>query len=310
MQGLIKYHGLRDERLRLPFHDSISVATAPLSTITTVEFGGSRRDSAIVDGRRAEGRALERILSVVDEVRRIAGTDEAFRMESRSDFPSGVGLGASSSGFAALATAAASAAGLKLGRTELSAISRLGAGSATRSVSGGFSRWRMGTGNADSFAYRIAGSEVGLHMVVAMIETVKQTEDAHREVVHSPLFAGRLSYLHTALAEMERSISAHDVGTIGRLAEADTLVLHAVTMSGPSGMLFWKPATLSVMAEVRALRVDGIDCHFSVDTGATVYVNCRKDAVREVEGRIGAMGIETVRCAVGGPSRLLGKHLF
>ena len=25
MQGLIKYHGLRNEKLRIPFHDSISV---------------------------------------------------------------------------------------------------------------------------------------------------------------------------------------------------------------------------------------------------------------------------------------------
>src|SRR5690606_27672074 len=32
IQGLVKYHGLRDESLRLPFHDSISVCTAPLRT--------------------------------------------------------------------------------------------------------------------------------------------------------------------------------------------------------------------------------------------------------------------------------------
>ena len=39
IQGLIKYHGLADERLRLPYHDSISVCTAPLLTHTTIEFG-------------------------------------------------------------------------------------------------------------------------------------------------------------------------------------------------------------------------------------------------------------------------------
>jgi len=29
IQGLIKYHGLADPVLRLPFHDSISVCSAP-----------------------------------------------------------------------------------------------------------------------------------------------------------------------------------------------------------------------------------------------------------------------------------------
>lgn len=310
MQGLIKYHGLRDEKLRLPFHDSISVATAPLSTTTTIEFGGYKSDSAIVDGRKAEGRAFERILSVVDEVRRRANTEERFRMESKSDFPSGVGLGASSSGFAALATASSAAAGLKPSREELSALSRLGAGSATRSVAGGFSRWKMGTGHEDSFAYGIAGEEVGMSILVALIETTKQTEDAHREVVSSPLFQGRLSYLHTALAEMDDAIRRHDVERIGRLAETDTLVLHAITMSGPSGMIFWKPETLAVISEVRKMRSSGIMCHFSIDTGATVYINCREEALKDVEAHIASLGIRTIRCTVGGPSRLAERHLF
>ena len=38
IQGLVKYHGMRNEELRLPYHDSISVCTAPSHTTTTVEF--------------------------------------------------------------------------------------------------------------------------------------------------------------------------------------------------------------------------------------------------------------------------------
>ncbi len=310
MQGLIKYHGLSDEKLRLPYHDSISVATAPLSTRTTLEFGDFAEDTAVVDGKKANGRAMERILSVVDEVRRMAGTGEKFRMESENSFPSGVGLGASSSGFAALATAAAAAAGLRLQPRALSALSRLGAGSATRAVTGGFSRWKMGTRHEDSYAYCIAGEEVRLEMVVALIENLKQTEDAHREVVRSPLFAGRLSYLHGALSRMEDAISSGDAGRIGALAEADTLMLHAVTMSGPTGMIFWKPETLSVIGEVRAMRKGGTECYFSIDTGATVYINCTEGTASEVEKRISSLGLKTMRCTVGGPSRVVSDHLF
>ena len=51
IQGLIKYHGLKDELLRLPYHDSISVCTAPLMTHTTIEFGHDE-DTAPSTARR------------------------------------------------------------------------------------------------------------------------------------------------------------------------------------------------------------------------------------------------------------------
>ena len=54
IQGLIKYHGLRDFERRLPYHDSISVCTAPTATHTTVEFGGEE-DRVEIDGRASDG---------------------------------------------------------------------------------------------------------------------------------------------------------------------------------------------------------------------------------------------------------------
>lgn len=114
IQGLIKYHGLVDEALRLPFHDSISVCTGPIATKTTIEFGDFAEDTAAIDGRALTGRELERVLAVVDVVRVRANLRANFRMASVNDFPSNIGLGASASGFAALAWAASAAAGLPL----------------------------------------------------------------------------------------------------------------------------------------------------------------------------------------------------
>ncbi|MCG7840970.1 MAG: hypothetical protein MIO87_03555, partial [Methanomassiliicoccales archaeon] len=101
IQGLIKYHGLRDERLRLPFHDSISVCTAPLATHTTVEFEQGE-DSAEFDGHKASPQEMVRIMAVVDPLRHLAGEKGGMRMISRNNFQSNIGLGASASGFAAL----------------------------------------------------------------------------------------------------------------------------------------------------------------------------------------------------------------
>ena len=310
IQGLIKYHGLADPVLRLPFHDSISVCTAPLTTRTTVEFGDFSRDRATIDGRDVTVRDMERIRSVVDAVRTKASLRAPFRMASVNDFPSNIGLGASASGFAALAMAASNAAGLNLNPEEVSRFARRGAGSASRSVTGGFSKWKMGLTDEDSYATRLAGEDVEMAMVVAVVPAFKQTEDAHREALTSPFFQARLAEMPRLVAEMELAIRNRDVGAICSLAERDTLMLHGITMTGAGEMVLWQPDTLRVILAVRRMREKGIPAFFSIDTGATVYVNTVPDQTDRVRQAIDELGIQTVLCTVGGPAKLVDDPLF
>jgi phosphomevalonate decarboxylase len=310
IQGLIKYHGLRDERLRIPFHDSISVATSPTASHTTIEFGKFKKDSASVDGRLLTGRELERVVDVVKEVRRRSGIKDRFKMASKNNFPSNVGLGASASGFAALAVAASDAADLDLSLEQASIIARRGAGSATRSVTGGFSRWRAGFEDDESYAYQLASEKFKMGIVVALIPAFKYTENAHRAVLTSPFFHSRLAFVHETLAEMENAIKKRDIRRIGMLAERDSLILHGITMTSVDEMILWRPETVKVILEVRSMRAEGLPAYFSIDTGATVYVNTEPKNVKKVEGRIRALGIETINCGVGGSARVTDKHLF
>jgi len=312
IQGLIKYHGLKDELLKIPFHDSISVCTEPTSTRTTVEFGTDyQKDEVKVDGRVLEGREKERVELVLEKVRQLAGSNEGCKVVSVNDFRSNVGLGASASGFAALALAAAAALDLKLSIRELSSLARLGAGSASRSVTGGFSRWYGGTEHEDSYSAPLASDmDLPMGIVVAVIPAYKQTLDIHKDAVTSPFFHSRLAYIHEALAQMETAIRNRDVPRIGMLAERDTLILHGITMTGEDEAMLWRPETLKVMAEVRRMRDEEIPAYFSIDTGATVYINTLPEKVGEVEGHIKDLGIETLRCGVGGKAELLTDDLF
>jgi phosphomevalonate decarboxylase len=310
IQGLIKYHGLADPVLRLPFHDSISVCTAPLSTRTTIEFGEFPRDAATIDGRDVTARDMERIRAVVDPIRAHASIDKRFRMASTNDFTSNIGLGASASGFAALATAAVHAAGLSSTTEETSRFARRGAGSATRSVAGGFSKWKMGLTDEDSYAVQLAGEDLQMAMIVAVVPAFKQTEDAHREAPSSPFFQARLAEMPRRIAEMELAIRKRDVGAICTLAERDTLMLHGTTMTGAGEMMLWKPDTVRVIDAVRRMRDEGVPAFYSIDTGATVYVNTFPNHSEEVRRRIDDLGIRTISCTVGGPSRPDDGHLF
>jgi len=310
IQGLIKYHGLKDETLRLPFHDSISVATTPTASHTTIEFGAFHKDSASVDGKRLSGRELERVVSVVDEVRKRSGVRKKFKMVSLNNFPSNVGLGASASGFAALAVAASEASGLKLSLEQISVIARRGAGSATRSVTGAFSRWKAGFEDEESYSYQIASEDFQMGIVVALIPAFKFTENAHKAVLTSPFFHSRLAFVHGALAEMENAIRKRNLDKIGSLAERDSLILHGITMTSVDEMILWRPETVKVILEVKKMRSEGLPAYFSIDTGATVYVNTKPKHVKEVERRIKKLGIETITCGVGGSARVTDEHLF
>ncbi len=306
----MKYHGLVDERLRLPYHDSISVCTAPLETRTTIEFGDFPQDTATINGRLVSGRELDRILEVVDVVRARAKLHETFRMASVNSFPSNVGLGASASGFAALAWAACAAAALPLTARDVSRIARRGAGSAARAVAGGYARWRTGTTDEDSYAYQLRGDDLQMGIVVALVSAFKETDVAHREAPTSPFFQARLAEMPKMLAEMELAIRDGDLGRVMALAERDTMLLHGITMTGTSELLLWRPETLKVILAVRRMREQGIPAFFSIDTGATVYVNTFPERAGEVETRIGKLGVETVRCRVGGGARSVENHLF
>lgn len=310
VQGLIKYHGLRDEELRLPFHDSISVCTAPLRTHTTFEFGDFPENEVIIDGRPVTGRDLERVWRVVRAVKKRAGLEQNFRIHSKNNFPSNIGLGASSSGFAALAVAACDAAGLKLNLQQISRIARLGAGSASRAVTGAFSRWRKGLSDADSYSYQIASEELQMGILVALVPAYKSTEDAHKEVLSSPYFQSRLAEIPRMLDEMELAIRQRDIGKICMLAERDTLLLHGITMTGVGEMLLWRPETVSVIMKVRKMREENIPAFFSIDTGATVYVNTFSDRVSDVKSELEELGIDIMECRVGGRARVVKEHLF
>lgn len=310
IQGLVKYHGLADPVLRLPFHDSISVCTAPLSTRTTIEFGSGPRDAAEIDGRSVTARDMERIRAVVDTIRAKAGIRATFRMASVNDFPSNIGLGASASGFAALARAASHAAGLDASLEDVSRFARRGAGSAARSVTGGFSKWKMGLTDEDSYAVQLAGVDLEMGIVVALVPAFKQTENAHREALTSPFFHARLAEVPRLISELELAIRKRDVGAICAIAERDTLMLHGITMTGAAEMVLWQPDTLRVILAVRRLREAGVPAFFSIDTGATVYVNTFADRADEVRRSIADLGIETIPCRVGGPAQLSEDHLF
>jgi phosphomevalonate decarboxylase len=298
---------MRDEELRLPYHDSISVCTAPSHTVTTAEFDpGLDEDVYVIDGDQVGGRGAERIDAVVDHVRELAGIDHHVRFESENSFPTNIGFGSSSSGFAAAARALTAAADLDMTRPEISAVARRGSSSAARAVTGAFSHLRTGLNDEDCRSERIETDlEDDLRVVAAEVPAYKETEEAHREAADSHMFEARMAHIHGQIAEARDALRAGDFDRAFELAEHDSLSLAATTMTGPAGWVYWQPRTIEVFNAVRDLREAGVPVYFSVDTGASVYVNTTADHVDRVEEAVADCGVDTHVWGVGGPARVL-----
>src|SRR5215471_3603301 len=248
IQGLIKYHGLRNAKLRIPFHDSISVCMKALPTLTTVEPQQAlSRDTVRFNGHSPTRRELERIDAVTGPLKKLAGRKSGLRIESRNPEVNGKGLGFSASGFAALGLATARALGVDVEDQKLSEIVRLGAGSAARSLVGGFSIWYANK-NRRSYAEQLApANAIDFRTVIVPIPSMIKTDTAHADVLTSPFYKARLSYLNGVLSRMKRAISRRDAREVCRLAELDTLSLHAITMTGKAETVLFSPLSIRVI---------------------------------------------------------------
>jgi phosphomevalonate decarboxylase len=314
IQGLVKYHGLKNKKQRIPYHDSISVCMKSLPTITTVEFSETfKHDKYRINGKAPSKNEQDRIRVVLDSVRNLARQKSIHaRVESQNPPIKGKGLGYSSSGFAALGLASATSLRMSFTSKMLSQIVRLGAGSASRSLVGGFSIWYANR-NGLSYAEQLAReNKIPWRTIIVPVESTVKTDTAHEDAVLSPFYRPRLSYLKNLLPKMKTAITRRDTRQISRLAELDTLNLHAVTMTGKAGLVLFSPLSIQVMEEVLRLRVeDDVPVWFSLDTGPSVFVNTLPEESSKVARFVGKVtGGKVLISPAGGPAELLEKHLF
>lgn len=306
MQALVKYHGLKDWKLRIPYHDSISVNTTALGSEVLVKEAAQRRGELLVDGKRNED-ALRRIQNVAERLTGKTFEELGLRLES-GNFPrlDAKGLGFSSSAGAAVTLAIFHAVSKENpDYTELSRVARLFAGSASRTVVGGYSRLYAGKGYEDTYAEKFADeSELPLRMVIVPLTSPVRTEDAHREVESSPFFKSRIESASKRCDAMEKAIMGGDLKRLGELAEQDTLELHGVTMTGANRLLIMSPDTIRVITRVRELRSNSVEAYFSMQTGPSVFINTNEEDEGKVKAAISRMGYRTVTSGVGREARI------
>jgi len=305
----VKYWGKKDEELRIPLNNSISMNLGNLYTKTTVEFGDFGEDIVIINKNAAEEKAKERVVKHLNRFRNLAKTTLKAKIVSENNFPMSCGIASSASGFAALTIACASSLNLNLNEKELSIMARLGSGSACRSVPDGFTEWSMGTCNDDSYAVSLAPTEHFeiYDLIVIIRDERKEISSTKGMQKFNPYFYARLAEVQENLNFVRKGIIEKNLKALGTYTEKDCISMHTVMMN--SGLFYWEPETLKLMKEVWNLRKNGIECYFTIDAGPNVHILCLPDNKETIKEKFSDK-FEILESKPGGKARVTGEGLF
>jgi diphosphomevalonate decarboxylase len=294
---------------------SISMNLDGLMTTTTVEFSPDfAADSATVDDKPMTGPGLERVADHLDQVRKLAGVNYRARVQSENNFPSGAGIASSASAFAALSLAATAALGLDLSERDLSRLARLGSGSASRSVPGGFVEWYAADTDNDSYAETIYPADYWLltDVVAIVSKGHKRTgsTEGHALAPTSVLQQARVDDAPARIARCKDALARKDFAALAEVVELDSNIMHGVMMTSVPALFYWQPETLAVMEAVRQWRSEGIEVLYTIDAGPNVHCICTPDSAHTVYNRLKVREhvLDVLRATPGGPATVTATY--
>lgn len=309
--AFIKYWGNRDDLLRLPLNNNLSMNLDGLHTDTQVTWDARlTADTLHLNGAPASGAALQRVSQHLDVLRTRLNLDAHASVVSENNFPMGAGIASSASAFAALTVAAVAAAGQTLSERDLTTLARRGSGSASRSIPSGFVQWHMGTDDASSYAESIAPPDywqlIDVIAVISMEHKATGSQAGHRTASTSDLQDARIAGADARFALCKQALLAQDFATFADVVEQDSNLMHAVMMTSRPPLFYWQPATLTVMAAVRDWRQAGRQVCYTLDAGPNVHCLCLSTDAAWVQAQLTAIpGVQNVLTAKpGGPAHL------
>ena len=312
--ALVKYWGKRtdvDPALNLPAVGSLSMTLDALWTQTEVRPADA--DHFELDGvvLTASG-AGTKVVAHLDRVWRLAGRTgprPRCSVTSTNHLPTAAGLASSASGFAALTVAAAAALELQADATVLSAWSRMGSGSAARSIWGGFVRLNRGQApdGSDCLARPIrSAASWPLRLVVVQTtrgaKSIGSTEGMQRCRETSPYYGSWVETSEADLDGAQDALERRDLEALGAIVEHSAMKMHACMLATRPPIVYWKPATLAVLADVAAARAEGLPGYATMDAGPHVKVLCAPEHADALADRFRALpGVEQVTVSGVGP---------
>ncbi len=273
--ALIKYWGKRNSELNLPLTNSLSIAlNKGTHTKITVQ---KNHDSVYLNGIECSlNESFSKRLIAFIDLFRTPGT--YFRIETVNEIPTAAGFASSSSGFAALTLALHTLYNWKVSPKELSALARLGSGSASRSIyQRGFVEWKKGSreDGLDSVSVPLKARwpelQIGYNIISDKQKPIDSRSAMQQTIETSTLYnAGWKKQVACDLKCIKEAIRTQNFTLLGETCERNALVMHATMLGASPPILYWQPETVLIMHKIWQLRKEGLRLYFTMDAGPNI----------------------------------------
>ncbi|WP_141732461.1 diphosphomevalonate decarboxylase [Oligoflexus tunisiensis] len=287
--AFIKYWGKRPNAPQWPANDSLSMTLNQLATRTSARrYQGD--DHSLRLGDRMYTRNDKQLGKTFVHLDRLAlrfGFTQKLQITSTNSFPMGAGIASSASGLAALTLASLMAwtdsknwddlERHGFDRTMLADLSRLGSGSACRSLFGGFVQWEAGPDpDSQRYASLFSDEHWALRDTVVLFSSEQKavgSTAAHELAWSSPLFIPRLSGLPERMELVKQAVADREIQALGLWLEVEALEMHAVIMTASQPVHYLNQEALQFLADLRQARQQGeIHAYFTIDAGPNIHV--------------------------------------
>lgn len=297
--ALIKYWGKHGNQL--PNNTSLSITLQKATTTTRLTATPLRVTDSLNNGINVDfkfegaaqptfGSRIEKHLASLSRQMPYL-KDFKLAVDSSNTFPHSAGIASSASSMAALSLCLTDLQKniTKYNKIEndffrsASLLARLGSGSASRSVYGGWVTWGKSEhipGSSDEYASPLEidkdtlFQDMGVAVMIISSKPKKLSSSiGHKLMEQHPWAQARYLQAEENLGQILKAIKSGDFDEFSRITENEALSLHSLLMtSSPEGLLM-KPASLKIIEEVRHFRKNmGIPVCFTMDAGPNVLL--------------------------------------
>ncbi len=303
--ALLKYWGKRDGQL--PVNPSLSFSLSKAHTTTKLTaFPNSNNRGIKAVNDNPEHPFLNKIKpfwqTVIKEIPVL--TNYSIDIHTQNTFPHSAGIASSASGFSALTLTLIDVAqfisGNQLPKEDFlryaSSLSRMGSGSACRSIYGGFTVWGatdLWSQSSDYYAIdinqNIHPSFNNLHDAILLVSAKEKSLSStkgHALMKEHPYANGRLLQANNNLSLAKKALAEGDWELLSDVSENEALSLHALIISSQGGDVLLEPASLELIQRIRNARYKGLPIFFTIDAGPNIHLIYPESAKANVEAFI------------------------
>ena len=296
--ALIKYWGKKD--LQTPMNPSLSLTLNDCHTITDVSYNFNSNgfkyefffeNKLKPDFNKKLDIFFSRIIDYFPFLNKVF-----LKINSTNTFPHSSGIASSASAFSSLALCLVdiekSITGSNDFHNKASFISRLGSGSASRSIFGPAAMWGKtnliaNSNDYYSIPFKLSDFFKEYHDTILIVDESSKSVSSslgHDLVKNHQFKSNRINQVNLNLKKLIKSIDENDKNEFSKIIENEALTLHAMMLTSNPSFILFKPNTINIINKVWDFRKSNdTSLCFTLDAGANVHLLYHKNDYKSVQ---------------------------